>query len=310
MNKIKLLPSLLIFAEVANRGSFTEAARHLHMSKSAVSQQLSKLEAVIGAQLLSRNTRGIAITSIGEKLLRRCELLQDQVDLAFVELSEIEAAPSGTLSVTFPHSLEGDIAIPAIRQLCQEYPGLEPRILVTDEKLDLVRDKIDVAIFGGEPRDSSYRALPIGTMTEIWCATPNYIQQYGKPETPQELADHRWIATHWQHSPMAVYDTEDSAVMHKITMRDYAKANTLPSAIEMARQDMGLILLCDIVSLPLIHNNTLVQVLEGYHGPKWPFYFIHPFQSEKPSYITRFYQLISHYFAKAQVSPQALIKQA
>ncbi len=302
MNNIRLLPSLLVFARVANQGSFTKAAKTLGMSKSAVSQQVSRLESVLGSQLLSRNTRGLSVTTLGQKLLERCELLQDQVDLAFVELSNAEKTPAGTFSVTFPHSLEHAVAVPAIRQLCQEYPGLEPRLLVTDQKLDLVQDKLDVAIFAGELEDSSYRVLPVGTVTEIWCATPAYVQRFGEPQTPDDLPQHRWIATDWQRNPLAVYEDGTNGRPERIRMGDFARANTMPCAIELARQHMGLILLPDIVGLPLILENTMVRVLPRYRGPRWPFHFIHPFQAEKPLYIGRFHQLIVHYFAKAQIA--------
>ncbi len=300
MNRIKLLPSLLIFAEVANKGSFTGAAQHLNMSKSAVSQQITRLEGIVGSQLLTRNTRGLSVTAVGKKLLARCELLQDQVDLAFVALSNVESAPAGTFSVTFPHSLERDVAIPAIRQLCEEYPGLEPRMVVTDEEMDLVQDKLDVAIHAGELKDSSYRALPVGTMTEIWCASPSYLQRHGQPKILDELGQHKWIASHWQKNPLAIYGQAFDSEPELIKMQNFGKANTLPCVIEMAKQHMGLVLLPDIVAMPLIADNTLVQVLKTHRGPRWPFYFIHPFQAEKPRHVTRFYQLVSHYFAKSQ----------
>ena len=223
MNRIKLLPSLLVFAEVANRGSFTGAAQHLNMSKSAVSQQLSRLEEVVGSQLLTRNTRGLSVTAVGKTLLARCELLQDQVDLAFVELSNVEAAPAGTFSVTFPHALERDVAIPAIRQLCEEYPGLEPRMMVTDQEMDLVKDKLDVAIHAGELKDSSYRALPVGTMTEIWSASPSYLQRYGQPKSTDELGQHKWIASHWQKNPLAIYGQAIDSEPEMIKMQNYNK---------------------------------------------------------------------------------------
>ncbi|MDJ0759419.1 MAG: LysR family transcriptional regulator [Woeseiaceae bacterium] len=302
MNSIKMLPSLLIFAKVANTGSFTQAARLLGMSKSAVSQQVSRLEDRLGSQLLRRNTRGLSVTSLGNRLLQRCELLQDQVDLAMVEMSNAEKTPAGTLSVTFPHSLEHDVAVPAVRQLCQEYPGLEPRLVVTDEKLDLVRNKLDVAIFGGKPDDSSYRALPIGTMTEIWCASSEYLQRFGEPETLGDLQQHQWIGTPWQKNPLSVYQVSGNSAPERIKMKSYARANTLPCSIELAKQHMGLILIPDIVGQPLIHENSLVRILKRLRGPEWPFYFIHPFQAEKPVYITRFHQLVAHYFAKAQVT--------
>ena len=78
MNNIKLAPLLLIFSEVAKKQSFTAAAKQLGISKSAVSQQIKRLEEAVGQQLLARNTRGMKLTPIGERLLTRSELLSDQ----------------------------------------------------------------------------------------------------------------------------------------------------------------------------------------------------------------------------------------
>lgn len=195
MNNIKQLSALLIFAEVANRQSFTGAAKYFGMSKSAISQQIKRLEQDIGQQLLSRHTRGMALTATGEKLLRRCELLRDQVGLAFEELNHSKEVPSGTFAVTIPHSCEKDIVIPAISQLCLEFPEIEPKILVTDEPKDLIQNKLDVAIYAGELKDSNYRALPIGKIGEYFCASPTYRQRNGQPANVDELQNHRLIAT-------------------------------------------------------------------------------------------------------------------
>lgn len=298
MNKVKLLPSLLIFAEVAKQASFTQAADKLKMSKSAISQHVSRLEETLGHQLMTRNTRGLALTTMGEKLLKRCELLQNQVDLALVELSNAEQEVKGTFSVTFPHALQADIAIPAITQLCQEYPGLEPRIIVSDEKMDLVKDKLDVAIYAGELKDSNYRALPIGAMTEIWCASANYLQSYGIPRNVEELSSQRWIATHWQKNKQKLVDRAGNETV--VNLNSFSQVNTLPCAIALAKQDLGIVLLPDISANPSILDKSLIRILPEQHGARWPFYFMHAFQAEKSQYVTRFYQLISHYFAKSQ----------
>lgn len=299
MNKVKLLPSLLIFAEVAKQGSFTQAAVKLKMSKSAISQQISRLEESLGQQLMTRNTRGLALTTMGNKLLKRCELLQDQVDLALVELSNAEQEVKGSFSVTFPHAIQADIAIPAITQLCQEYPGLEPRIIVSDEKMDLVKDKLDVAIYAGELKDSNYRALPIGTMTEIWCASANYLQKNGPVNGVQDLAQQRWIATHWQKNKQKLKDAHGAETI--VNLNSFSQVNTLPCAIDLAKQDLGIVLLPDISASPSLLDKSLIRLLPDQHGARWPFYFMHAFQAEKPQYVTRFYQLISHYFSKAQL---------
>jgi molybdate transport repressor ModE-like protein len=308
MNNIKLLPSLLIFAEVAQRGSFTDAAQHLSMSKSAVSQHISRLEEQIGVQLLSRNTRGMALTAYGTKLLSRSELLKDQVELAFQELSSAEQTPSGLFCVTFPHLLEKDVVTPALGQLCKEFPRIEIKVLITDEPLDLINDKLDVAIYGGELRDSNYRALPVGKVSEIFCASPAYIQKFGSPETMEELAQHRWISASWQNILQSVYfnmrsltdvkkQLKQATLMHR-----FAESNSLSCVMSMAQQDMGYVLLPEIASQSLIDQGLMVQIMKRFHGEVWPFYFVHPFQGEKPVHVTRFYQLIKHYFAKAKLS--------
>ncbi|NRB42110.1 MAG: LysR family transcriptional regulator [Pseudomonadales bacterium] len=300
MNRIKLLPALLVFSEVANKGSFTEAAKELGLSKSTVSQQISRLEDDLGFQLLTRNTRGLSVTAVGKKLLRRCTLLQDQVDLAYQELLSAEQEPSGPFAVTLPYSLERDVVIPAMSQLCREFPALEPRLLVTDEKMDLVKNELDVAIFAGQLQDSNYRALPIGTVKDIFCCSPKYRQTFGAPESVEDLHRHRWIEIAWQKSPL-IYFKEGKAQKNQIELRPFAKVNTQLSAIEMALEDMGIILFSDVVPRPLIQAGKLCQIASDNHGPTWPIHLIHPFQGEKPIHISRFHQLVSHYFSTQQV---------
>jgi DNA-binding transcriptional LysR family regulator len=299
MNNIKRLPALLIFAEVAKQKSFTLAAKQLGMSKSAISQQLKRLEDDIGQQLLSRHTRGMSLTAVGEKLLRRCELLSDQVELAVEELNSSKEIPSGTFALTIPHSCEKDVVAPALSQLCKEFPLIQPRLHVTDSAQDLIKNNLDVAIYGGELKDSNYRALPMGTANEIFCATPAYVQKNGLPSQLHQLQEHNFIATSWQKSPLAVYNNYDLTSKNAMAVNFFAKTNTLPSALEMALHDMGIVLLPEFTIQSAIASGHLVRVLPEHQGWQWSFYMVHRFQGEKPVHITRFYQLVKHFFAKA-----------
>jgi len=302
MNNVKLLPSLLIFAEVASKGSYTHAAKNLGMSKSAVSQHISRLEAAVGTQLLSRNTRAIALTANGAKLLLRSELLKDQVNLAFQEINNVEQEPSGIFSVTSAHLLEKNVITPALSQLCKEFPKIQVKVNISDEPLDLINENLDVAIFSGDLKDSNYRALPIGKTSEIFCATPAYIQQHGSPKTIEDLADHYWISTSWQKTPLNIYRHSDNKNINpfkqKITLQRFAESNNFTCAMSMAKQNMGYILLPEISSRSLINSGLMVHIMKGFHGRTWPFYFVHPFQGEKPIHVSRFYQLVQYYFTK------------
>jgi len=299
MNNIKQLSSLLIFAEVAKKQSFTLAAKQLGISKSAISQQIKRLEQNVGQQLLSRHTRGMSLTSVGKKLLSRCELLRDQVDLAFEELNCNKETPSGTFSLTIPHAFEKEIVIPALNQLCTEFPQIEPQILVTDEVKDLIQNNLDVAIYGGELKDSNYRALPIGTVSEIFCAAPIYVQKYGQLTNTVDLSKHRIIATSWQKNALTIYRNNTPTEKIFVDLNYFAKTNTLPSALEMTLHSMGVALLPVFVIQSEVSCGRLVRVLPEYQGWQWPFYMVHRFHGEKPIHITRFYQLVKHFFSKA-----------
>ncbi|WP_204369132.1 LysR family transcriptional regulator [Methylocucumis oryzae] len=168
MNNIRHLNKLMVFAAVAQKGSFTQAAQLLGITKSAASQHIRQLESAMGIRVLNRSTRGVSLTALGEKLLLRCQLLEDHVEQVFAEITNASGDPQGRFAVTFPHSLEMGVVLPALEQLCNEYPRLEPVLIASDNTLDLIANQLDVALHVGALPDSGYRAIPVGTMTEIF----------------------------------------------------------------------------------------------------------------------------------------------
>lgn len=298
MNNVKILPSLLIFAEVAKQQSFTLAAERLGMSKSAVSQQVKRLETHTGQQLLSRHTRGMSLTTAGEKLLNRCELLQDQVNLAFAEIDSSKESPSGVFSITIPHALEKEIVIPALNQLCIEYPNIEPRLVVSDQLQDLMKNNLDVAFSFGELKDSHYRALPVGLAGEYICASAIYIQRYGLAKTVEDLQQHRWIPAPWQRHKLSIYKNNSTSKNIDINVKFAAETNTLPTTLEMVLNDMGMALLPAFYLQTELASGRLVRVMPTYQGKQWPLYMVHRFQADKPIHVNRFYQLVKHFFHK------------
>ena len=249
----------------------------------------------MGVRLLNRTTRELSLTAVGSRLLERCVVLQDQLALVFNDLAEAGVSPSGRFAITYPHSLESVIILPAIEQLCKEYPKLQPVLVADDKLLDLVENQLDLAIHVGELSDSGYRALPVGSLTELFCATPNYLNVNGRINSLEELSMHRWISTSWQ-KPNTSVSYVDNCGHASVNLNEYAKVNTLPAALGMALQNIGIVLIPDVVAKPLINSGSLVNVLEQVVGPKWPVYSVHAYQNEKPIHITRFHQLISRGF--------------
>ena len=285
----------MVFASVAQKGSFTQAAEVLGITKSAVSQQVKALESEMGIRVLNRTTRGVSLTALGEKLLLRCQLLQDQVELAYADIATAEDNPSGRFAITYPHTLESIVVMPAIEQLCCEFSGLEPELVVSDRSLDLVENNLDVSIHAGELTDSSYRALPVGTIKEIFCATPLFLNRNGTPKTVKDLMTLRWVSTGWQQSKMSIFDV-NSNEKTMIKLKQFARVNTMPSALEMGLRHMGIMLMPDVTAMPLIKSGELIHIMENITGPLWPLYMVHGYQVKKPIHLTRFHQLVCRYF--------------
>ncbi|MGH1472111.1 MAG: LysR family transcriptional regulator [Cellvibrionaceae bacterium] len=296
MNNTKQLSRLMTFTVVAQKKSFTEAAKHLQISKSAVSQQVTALESELGVRLINRTTRELSLTAVGSKLLERCTVLQDQLSLIFNDLSASGLSPRGRFAVTYPHSLERTIILPAIEQLCMEFPDIEPVLIADDDTLDLVENQIDVAIHVGELPDSSYRALPIGSLTELFCATPFYVNKNGDISSTEELSQHRWISTSWQKTKVNI-TCKKNGTKETVTLNEYAKTNTLPAAIGMTLQHLGVALVPDVLARPLYKSGDLIQVAKQYTGPEWPVYTVHAYSKEKPIHLTRFHQIICRSFS-------------
>lgn len=295
MNTVKLAPLLLIFAEVAKQKSFTGAAKKLELSKSAISQQIKRLENELDMQLLLRNTRGVVLTQVGEALLARSELLSEQLDYAISDTKNLKAQPSGQFTISVPPFFERNIIVPAIRQLCLEFPLIEPDLTITGKWQDLIEHQLDVAIFGGTLKDSNYKAQSIGKVGDLFCASPNYLQRHGRPETLVELHQHKYIASSWQRGQMTLIDQQKGSEQ-TLSLEHFAETNNLSALVEMTLADMGIALIPEFMSRKEISRGHLVHLLPNYSGLPWHFYFLHRYDSSKPVYIERFYQLVKHYF--------------
>jgi len=300
MNTVKLAPLLLIFVEVAKRRSFTAAANQLGLSKSAISQQIKRLEESVGQQLLIRNTRGVVLTAVGETLFARSELLSEQLSMTIAELDSAKAQPCGNFKVSVPPFFEKKIIIPAIRQLSLEFPKLKPEVVVTGQWQDLIENKVDAAIFGGDIKDCDYRALSIGKVSEIFCASPRYLKQQGNIKRIEALPEYKFIATAWQHDKLQLFDNKH-ANQQQLNVDHCAKVNTLSTALEMVLNDMGIALFPEFLAQPYLADKQLIRVLPEVRGRAWHFYFLHQYKGEKPIHISRFYQLFCHYFTKSSI---------
>lgn len=179
---------LKTFVEVVHHGSFAEAARRLDMAPSMVSRAVAALEAELGVRLLQRSTRQLSLSDAGaayyEQVRGALEGLERASDEARAVTGEVRGAVRLTTTVAFGQVLVAPL-LPALHEL---HPGLEIDLVLTDSVVDIVAERIDIAIRLGPPPDTSLVGAQLARIRYRVCASPDYLRKHGRPRTPADLA--------------------------------------------------------------------------------------------------------------------------
>ncbi|WP_039853117.1 LysR family transcriptional regulator [Hylemonella gracilis] len=187
------LSAIRSFVEIADQGSLTRAAETLNLSRAMVSRHLENLESWLGARLLHRTTRKVSLSAAGEEALPRMrqmlELAADLQAVAGVRRSEAQGRLRVTTSLSF--------ALSVLTQSVVDFQALHPRIeidlLTIDRSVDLVSERIDLAVRITNRLDDSVVARRLATCRSVLCAAPSYLADRGTPAAPEDLAAHRCI---------------------------------------------------------------------------------------------------------------------
>src|SRR5688500_13413609 len=183
------------FARVVEARSFSDAARSLGVSKSAVSARVAKLEERLGVQLLHRTTRRLALTADGVRLYERCSRVVAEADEAAEIGAGAAAVPRGTLRVSAPSGLAQAHLTKSIAEFMRAHPAVRVDLRVSDHGPDPTMDQHDVAIVvAARLSDSGLTTRKLATLRMTVCAAPDYLRRKGIPFRPQDLVLHDCIA--------------------------------------------------------------------------------------------------------------------
>lgn len=180
----------LVLVQVVQAGSFRAAADALAMPKSTVSRKVSELEAQLGVQLLQRTTRQMSLTDAGVAFVEEAEAAQAHLEAAQAAVGALQREPRGQLRVTTTVPIGELLLAPMVPAFLMAYPAVELLIQLGDRQVDLVSERIDVALRAGALPDSSVVALPLGGSTYRVVASPAYLSAHGAPRSPSMLSEH------------------------------------------------------------------------------------------------------------------------
>ncbi len=187
------LGALEAFVKVAETQSFSEAARRLRSSKSAVSRRVGALEAELGARLFNRTTRSLNLTEAGRAYLERVSRILADLDEADRALGQLQVKPRGRLQVSAPMSFGFLHLAPALPEFLARFPEVDVELSLNDRFVDVVDEGFDLALRIGALSDSSLMARRIAPIRRTLCASPDYFGRRGKPHSPEELKGHECL---------------------------------------------------------------------------------------------------------------------
>ena len=185
---------LMMFHTIAQEGNITAAARKLEIAPPSVSQALKMLEEQLGLPLFTRTTRRIELTEAGQLLYERTLASMSELNLAVESVSDLSRVPSGKVRITVPRFVYQSLLKPIYIEFCQRYPSIQLEISVSDKAIDIIRDGFDMGIrFGDRVEEGMIARQLTLPVKEALFASPGYVEQYGLPETPDDLKQHKLI---------------------------------------------------------------------------------------------------------------------
>jgi DNA-binding transcriptional LysR family regulator len=188
------LTAVRVFVEVAERASLTQAADHLDMSAAMVSRYLAAAEDWFGARLLHRTTRKVSLTEAGAAALSSCRQLLDISEEVRHIAAERSREPAGVLRVATSGSFAEAQLTAALVDFQRQHDQVELMLSVADRSIDLVAERVDLAVRITNTLDPAMIARPLARCRSLLCASPSYVQRHGLPRTAEDLRGHRFIA--------------------------------------------------------------------------------------------------------------------
>lgn len=282
------LYDLAAFAVVAEQGSFTRAAAELGMSQSALSHAIKSLEERLGVRLLSRTTRSVSVTEAGEVLLKSLRPALDDIASGVDALGAMRGQASGTLRLTATKHAVTTTLMPVLPAFLAANPNVRLDIVVDDNLIDIVSERIDAGIRFGDIVEKDMIAVRIGPDIEMAVVgAPSYFAEHGIPETPRELGNHRCLNyRHLRSGGLYAWEFQEDGRPFQVRVEGPLVFTNSDMLRISALAGLGLAFVYrDEVSADL-EAGRLVRILEHW-SPSFPGYYLyHPSRRQTPPALT------------------------
>lgn len=284
------LNQIRTFVRLVQTGSFTKAAEVLRQPKSRVSRRLAALERDLGAQLIYRTTRQFQLTEVGRSFYDRAKNLIEGLESLSSEISEGTAEVSGLIKVTASDDMGGKHLPAILDEFSRLYPQVRFELLLSQAYVDLVKESVDVAIRIGNLKDSSLRVRKIGTVKNIFVASPGFIERYRHYEDLTQIAQLPFIGMTSMQKIEVLKGTDAKKFSFKPNL-SYS-ANNPAVLVELALLGKGIAYVPEFLCVDYIKSGRLVHIHKNLRGTEAPVSIVTPEQREVPLKVKKFSEFV------------------
>jgi DNA-binding transcriptional LysR family regulator len=255
---------MVAFARIVDNGSFAKAAQDLRVTPSALSKLVSRLEDRLGARLLTRTTRRLALTPEGEIYLARAREVLALIESAEADVSSSRASPRGLLRINTGTAVAKRLVETAIADFLSKYPGVSVELDVADRIVDPVAENVDVALRTGPVAHSALVIRKLADFSRIICAAPSYLEKHGTPGIPADLHRHNCLTLSGRNS-LNAWPFAAGEGINRLQVSGNFSSDSVSMLLEMALQGQGIVRLANFVLARPIREGLLIPLLTDTH---------------------------------------------
>jgi len=278
--------TLDLFSLVVKNGSFAAAAREKNMDPSSVSRLIAGLETKLGVRLFQRNTRQLALTEAGSVYYQRIEPLMEELQRAGHAAADVSSRVTGTLRVTASNSFGLKFVVPRLPAFTEKYPDLVVDLMLTDTVVDLLADRVDVAIRLGSLPDSNLVAQLLTYTRYRVVASPGYLNKHGTPTIPAQAREHNCLLFPLPGFRSQWIFQDENGVQNEVSISGKLLLTSAIGLQQCALAGMGIALLADWLVADDISSGKLIELFPAWEVAALDFksaaWFVYPSRSYVP----------------------------
>ncbi|VVE78752.1 LysR family transcriptional regulator [Pandoraea sputorum] len=288
-----------MFAKVAEEGSFAAAAREMGVSVATVSRGVARLEDRLGARLLNRTSRQLALTEFGRTLCEKAGEIYRQAEAAEGAAREMSVQPRGLVRLAVPMSFGLRWVAPLLPEFFRRYPDVQVDLHLADSTVDLVADGFDAALRIAALPDSSLVARRLCAVTQFVVASPAYLAREGRPAHPRELVDRPCMSYAYRARSDVWRFTNDAGDEELVTPVGPLRVTNSDALLPMLLEGLAISELPEFIAAEYLSDGRLEAILTGWSLTKGGLYFVTPSARARPAKVSA----LSDYFAEHLSEP-------